>query len=103
MTKRRGVMKHHAGNSTKHSKGIRFTGLFKIYQNSFYENVLKSHFHPSLIFADKAGAYPKGLHSSGKLLALPTIIKLGVEATELKVTNTLAYYGTELFETGNTN
>jgi hypothetical protein len=39
-----------------------------------------SHFHPSLTFADKAGAFPSGA----------TICRTGVE-----VANTLAYYGEE--------
>jgi hypothetical protein len=49
--------------------------------------VTVSHFHPCLIYEDKAGAFP-----SGVLFAL--LQKLGHCES---VTNKLAYYATELF------
>jgi hypothetical protein len=49
------------------------------------------HHHPSLIFAGKASK------PTFKALALPANIRLGWKY--LTVTNTLAYYGTELITT----
>jgi hypothetical protein len=46
------------------------------------------HFHPSLIFARKAGAYQR-LHSHGRLLSLPENI-----GTVNGISNTLAYCDT---------
>ncbi len=56
------------------------------------------HFHPSLAFFVKAGAYQtrvkplKGPHANGKLLGLTENIKL--EWKWMAVANTLAYYDT---------
>ncbi len=48
------------------------------------------HFQPGLIFVSKAGAYQSGAPSNGRLLAMPTNLRLGWE--RLGVTNALAYY-----------
>ncbi len=52
------------------------------------------HLHLSLIFVGKAGAYQSGaimgLHSNGRLLTLPTNIKLGWK--RMAGAKTLAYY-----------
>ncbi len=50
------------------------------------------HFHRSLIFAGKAAAYFQSmeLNSNGRILTLPTNIKL--EQKWMGVSNTLAYY-----------
>ncbi len=65
-----------------------------------FDNI--SHFHPSLIFEGKdAGHLPEwstyhtGLHSKGRILALPENISLGWYY--LIVANTQAYQRTELF------
>ncbi len=46
--------------------GASIIKLFKVVINSLSSFtrmfVIVSHFHPSLIFASKAGAYPQGLH-----------------------------------------
>ncbi len=52
------------------------------------------HFLPSLIFVGKTGAYQSGastgLYSTGRLLAVPTNIRLGWKL--MAVANTLTYY-----------
>ncbi len=56
-------------------------------------------FHPSPIFADKAGASVEPLQdptNKGKLQDLPTNIRLGWKC--LTVTNTIAYSGTALIK-----
>ncbi len=50
------------------------------------------HVHLSLILGGKVGAWHSGLHSNGRLLALPTNIRLGWKWME--EANTLAYYYT---------
>jgi len=55
--------------------------------------VTVGHFHPILLFADKAGA-PYTLHFKGKLIVVPSNIRLGWKL--LSKTNTLSYYDTEL-------
>ncbi len=52
------------------------------------------HFHPSLIFADKARAYLSNPHhdGNGRLIALPANITVGWKL--IAVTNTLAYFNT---------
>jgi len=61
--------------------------------------LIVNHVHPSLIFADKAVAYPSAyiLHSEDRLLALLANIRQGLKL--LAVTNTLAYSDTELITT----
>jgi hypothetical protein len=57
-----------------------------------------SHFHPSLIFTGKAGAYtsgaPYGTPLKGRLLPPPPNIKRGWKW--LSVTNNVTYYNTDL-------
>ncbi len=54
--------------------------LFKVVFNSLSSFarmfVIVSHFHPSLIFASKAGAYPPGLHFKCRLIDLTANIRL---------------------------
>jgi hypothetical protein len=64
--------------------GANIIKLFKVVINSLSPFatmfVIVSHFHPSLIFASKAGAYPPGLHFKCRLIDLTANIRL-----ELKV------------------
>ena len=55
-----------------------------------------SHFHPSLVFASKAGAYHSGAPNSTLLLKLASSLarNIGLEWKWLTLTNTLAYYNT---------
>jgi hypothetical protein len=47
-------------------------------------------FHPSLLFTSKAGAHLTGVQNNGRLLALPTNVRLGWKCMTLA--NTQAYY-----------
>ncbi len=57
------------------------------------------HFHPSLIFAGQTGAFQSGPNSTGRLLALPTNIRLVWKC--MVVANILAYYATATIITVN--
>ncbi len=73
---------------------MRFTPLVNSFPLKAGMFVTVNHFHPSLKFVGKAGAYQSeplaGLHYMGRLLVLPRTLKLGL--TCLPRTNTLPYY-----------
>jgi hypothetical protein len=53
-----------------------FTAVIDVVPSYAIMIVTVSYFHHSLIFMDKAGTYLTGLHFKGRLLALPTNIRL---------------------------
>jgi hypothetical protein len=55
-----------------------------------------SHFHPSLVFTSKGGAYHSGAPNGTLLLKLASTLarNIRLECKRLTLTNTLAYYNT---------
>ncbi len=72
-----------------------FTAVINSISKQARKFAIVSHFNPSLVVDEPAWVEPiMGLHNKGHLLSLPINIRLGCKW--ITVTNTLAYYDTDL-------